>query len=60
MGGTTATRLGMMAFSYVAVGKSRGAMVVEVRMKGSCELALRLGSLCLFGITMSWQSSIAN
>ena len=51
--GTTATRLGMMALSYFEAGRSRGPVVVEVRMKGSCELALRLGSLCLLGTKMS-------
>jgi hypothetical protein len=53
VGGTTATRLGMMALSYFGAGRSKGAAVVEVRMKGSCELALRLGSLCLLGTKMS-------
>ena len=61
MGGTTTAatrRLGkMVALSNEAVaGKSWGAVkvVVEVRMKGSLELALRLRwSLCLFGVTMS-------
>ena len=52
-GTTTGAKFGMMGLTYEGSGRRREALVVEWWMKESCELALRLASLCLSGTIVS-------